>query len=116
MSSNPSKLSNPEREKRMLAMLAKGESIETLDDMSDEYYEHLTNLMLQQADSELAGDRTAPRYDRRQIRSRVRRNGVRLHLAGDVDGRIGRVREHAERVIPDPTFNEVVVRDVLGLS
>jgi ring-1,2-phenylacetyl-CoA epoxidase subunit PaaA len=55
MSSNPSKKSNAEREARMKSLLAKGESIETIDDMSDEYYDHLTNLMLQQADSELAG-------------------------------------------------------------
>jgi ring-1,2-phenylacetyl-CoA epoxidase subunit PaaA len=39
----------------MSKKLSKGESIETVDDMSDEYYEHLTNLMVQQADSELAG-------------------------------------------------------------
>jgi ring-1,2-phenylacetyl-CoA epoxidase subunit PaaA len=39
----------------MMAKLAKGESIENLDEMSDEYSEHLMNLMLQQADSELAG-------------------------------------------------------------
>ena len=52
---NPSKLSSEEREKRMAEKLAKGESIESIDDMNDEYYDHLTNLMLQQADSELAG-------------------------------------------------------------
>jgi ring-1,2-phenylacetyl-CoA epoxidase subunit PaaA len=52
---NPSKLAPEEREGRMTEKLAKGESIESIDDMSDEYYEHLTNLMLQQADSELAG-------------------------------------------------------------
>ena len=39
----------------MKAKLAKGESIENIDDMSDEYYDHLMNLMVQQADSELAG-------------------------------------------------------------
>jgi ring-1,2-phenylacetyl-CoA epoxidase subunit PaaA len=55
MPANPSKLPNAEREERMLEKLSKGESIESPDDMSDEYYEHLTNLMLQQADSELAG-------------------------------------------------------------
>jgi ring-1,2-phenylacetyl-CoA epoxidase subunit PaaA len=55
MSANPSKLPNSEREQRMMALLARGESIEGLDDMSDEYYDHLMNLMLQQADSELAG-------------------------------------------------------------
>lgn len=55
MPTNPSKLSNSEREDRMLQRLSKGESMESPDDMSDEYYEHLTNLMLQQADSELAG-------------------------------------------------------------
>ncbi len=55
MPSNPSKLSSAQREEIMRKKLAAGESIETVDDMSDEYYEHLTNLMLQQADSELAG-------------------------------------------------------------
>lgn len=55
MPSNPSKLSNAEREERMKAKLSKGEHIENIDEMNDEYYEHLTNLMLQQADSELAG-------------------------------------------------------------
>ncbi|HLF14494.1 MAG TPA: Phenylacetic acid catabolic protein [Bacteroidota bacterium] len=39
----------------MLGLLRKKESIESFDDMSDEYYDHLSNLMLQQADSELAG-------------------------------------------------------------
>ncbi|TAK50917.1 MAG: hypothetical protein EPO24_16310 [Bacteroidetes bacterium] len=55
MPGNPSKFSNSEREARMLEKLAKNESIEIPDDMSDEYYDHLMNLMLQQADSELAG-------------------------------------------------------------
>lgn len=55
MPSNPSKHPNTEREKRMMSLLTKKESIESFDDMSDEYYEHLSNLMLQQADSELAG-------------------------------------------------------------
>ncbi|MBI1803529.1 MAG: phenylacetate-CoA oxygenase subunit PaaI [Ignavibacteriae bacterium] len=55
MPSIASKLSNSMREERMNTLLAKHESIESLDDMSDEYYDHLTNLMLQQADSELAG-------------------------------------------------------------
>jgi ring-1,2-phenylacetyl-CoA epoxidase subunit PaaA len=52
---NPSKLSNAEREKRMQEKINNHEMIESCDDMSDEYYELLTNLMLQQADSELAG-------------------------------------------------------------
>ena len=51
----PSKLPSAQREEIMMKKLAKHESIETPDDMSDEYYEHLTNLMVQQADSELAG-------------------------------------------------------------
>ena len=55
MRTNPSKLPNSQREEMMLKKLAKGESIEGIDDASDEYYEHLMNLMLQQADSELAG-------------------------------------------------------------
>lgn len=52
---NPSELSNEEREKRMWEKIQKGQAIETIDEMSDDYYENLTNLMLQQADSELAG-------------------------------------------------------------
>ena len=55
MPSNPSRVPNSEREGLMKAKLSKGESIETLDEMSDEYYDHLMNLMVQQADSELAG-------------------------------------------------------------
>lgn len=55
MPNNPSTVSNQKREEHMMNLLAKGESIETVDDMSDEYYDHLTNLMVQQADSELAG-------------------------------------------------------------
>ena len=55
MPTNPSKISSKAREERMLELLHKGESIETFDDMSDEYYDHVSNLMLQQADSELAG-------------------------------------------------------------
>ena len=43
------------REERLLEKLAKGGKVETTDEMSDEYREHLTNLMMMQADSELAG-------------------------------------------------------------
>ena len=49
------KLSNAEREAIMNEKIAKNEPIETVDEMTDEYYDLLTNLMTQQADSELAG-------------------------------------------------------------
>jgi len=52
---NPSTISATEREKRMQEKIKNDELIENCDDMSDEYYELLTNLMMQQADSELAG-------------------------------------------------------------
>jgi ring-1,2-phenylacetyl-CoA epoxidase subunit PaaA len=39
----------------LLARLARGERIENRDEMSQEYFDHLVNLMIQQADSELAG-------------------------------------------------------------
>ncbi len=52
---NPSKLSNEERERRMWEQIKSGEMLETAEDMGDDYFENLTNLMLQQADSELAG-------------------------------------------------------------
>ncbi|MFI5251572.1 MAG: Phenylacetic acid catabolic protein [Bacteroidota bacterium] len=51
----PSTIPSAKREELMMKKLSKHESIETPDEMSDEYYEHLTNLMVQQADSELAG-------------------------------------------------------------
>lgn len=47
--------SAPEREAAMNEKLARKESIETVDEMSDEYFDLLSNLMTQQADSELAG-------------------------------------------------------------
>ena len=46
---------NRVREEKIAAKLAKGQKIETLEEMSDEYRGHLTNLMMMQADSELAG-------------------------------------------------------------
>ncbi len=52
---NTSKVPNDEREKRMWARIQAGESIENSDEMSDGYFDNLANLMLQQADSELAG-------------------------------------------------------------
>jgi ring-1,2-phenylacetyl-CoA epoxidase subunit PaaA len=55
MAGNPSKIPNSKRSEIMMEKLSKNEPIETLDEMSDEYYDHLMNLMLQQADSELAG-------------------------------------------------------------
>ena len=47
----------PERikEEKLQQKLAKGQKVETLDEMTDEYRGHLTNLMMMQADSELAG-------------------------------------------------------------
>ena len=48
------KLSNKEREKRMWEKIQAGESIETFEEMSDDYLQNLVDLMLQQADSELA--------------------------------------------------------------
>jgi len=49
-----SKLSDEEHEKRMWDKIRAGESIENIEEMSEDYFENLTNLMLQQADSELA--------------------------------------------------------------
>src|SRR5258707_3961633 len=96
MSGNPSKLSNTERETRMMSLLAKRESIEGLDDMSDEYYDHLMNLMLQQADSELAGGfgyvpwiMKAPTTEEMLVVSNIVRDEVRharamYRLLGDI--------------------------------
>ncbi len=53
-SRNPSALSSEEREKRMWEKIHGGEAVESIDDMSDEYYVKLCALMLLQADSELA--------------------------------------------------------------
>lgn len=95
--SNPSKVSAKEREERMLEKLAKRESIESIDEMGDEYYDHLTNLMLQQADSELAGGfgyvpwiMQAPTTEEKLIVSNIVRDEVRharamYRLLEDVD-------------------------------
>jgi ring-1,2-phenylacetyl-CoA epoxidase subunit PaaA len=47
----------PERVKqeKLEEKLSKGRKVETLEEMTDEYRGHLTNLMMMQADSELAG-------------------------------------------------------------
>ncbi len=47
----------PERikEEKLQQKQAKGQKVETLDEVTDEYRGHLTNLMMMQADSELAG-------------------------------------------------------------
>ena len=77
-------LSNEERTKRLNEKLAKGEKIEDRNDMSDEYFEHLTNLMNQQADSELAGAfgyvpwiQKAPTVEEMLIVSNITRDEVR---------------------------------------
>lgn len=46
---------NRVREEKLLEKISQGGKIEDVAEMSDEYREHLTNLMMMQADSELAG-------------------------------------------------------------
>ena len=77
-------LSNEEREARMKEKFAKQELIEHRDDMSDEYFTHLCNLMQQQADSELAGGfgyvpwiQKAPTVEEMLIVSNIVRDEVR---------------------------------------
>ena len=43
------------KEEKLEEKLSKGGKVETLDEMTDDYRGHLTNLMMMQADSELAG-------------------------------------------------------------
>jgi ring-1,2-phenylacetyl-CoA epoxidase subunit PaaA len=78
------KKSAAEREAVMSARLAKKESIESVDDMSDEYFELLSNLMTQQADSELAGGfgyvpwiMRAPTTEEKLVVSQIVRDEVR---------------------------------------
>lgn len=77
-------LSNAEREARMNEKMNAGELIESRDEMSDEYLGHLTNLMQQQADSELAGAfgyvpwiQKAPTVEEMLIVSNIVRDEVR---------------------------------------
>ena len=49
------KLSERQKEERLQEKLAKGEQIASAEEMTDEYRENLINLMMMQADSELAG-------------------------------------------------------------
>lgn len=76
--------SNEERTQIMMDKIAKGERIESRDEMSDEYFEHLVNLMHQQADSELAGAfgyvpwiQKAPSVEEMLIVSNITRDEVR---------------------------------------
>jgi ring-1,2-phenylacetyl-CoA epoxidase subunit PaaA len=48
-------MSDADRTERLLARIARGERIESAEEMTDEYREHLIHLMTMQADSELAG-------------------------------------------------------------
>ncbi|MBI4064035.1 MAG: phenylacetate-CoA oxygenase subunit PaaI [Elusimicrobia bacterium] len=50
-----SKVTEREREERLAEKLTKGEKVISVDEMSQEYKEHLVHLMTMQADSELAG-------------------------------------------------------------
>jgi ring-1,2-phenylacetyl-CoA epoxidase subunit PaaA len=82
----PQRMTRPaaEREEAMKFKLSKRESIESVDDMSDEYYELLVNLMTQQADSELAGGfgyvpwiMKAPTTEEKLVVSNIVRDEVR---------------------------------------
>jgi ring-1,2-phenylacetyl-CoA epoxidase subunit PaaA len=73
-----------EREEIMKSKLSKKESIESVDEMSDEYYDLLVNLMTQQADSELAGGfgyvpwiMKAPTTEEKLVVSNIVRDEVR---------------------------------------
>lgn len=44
-----------EKEERLLEKISRGEKIETVAEMTEDYKHHLTHLMMMQADSELAG-------------------------------------------------------------
>jgi ring-1,2-phenylacetyl-CoA epoxidase subunit PaaA len=48
-------MNDAERTARLLARIARGERIESAEEMTGEYREHLVHLMTMQADSELAG-------------------------------------------------------------
>ena len=48
-------MSNEEKERKVLEKVARGETINSPEEMSESYKENLVNLMLMQADSELAG-------------------------------------------------------------
>jgi ring-1,2-phenylacetyl-CoA epoxidase subunit PaaA len=48
-------LSTLQKEEQMLAKISAGQKLESINDMTDDYRDNLTNLMTMQADSELAG-------------------------------------------------------------
>ena len=50
-----SKVAEHEKQERFAEKLAKGEKITSVEEMTEEYKEHLVHLMTMQADSELAG-------------------------------------------------------------
>ncbi len=78
------RLGADDRQSVMMKKLAAKESIESVEDMSDEYFEALTNLMGQQADSELAGGfgyvpwiMRAPTTEEKLVVSNIVRDEVR---------------------------------------
>jgi ring-1,2-phenylacetyl-CoA epoxidase subunit PaaA len=77
-------LSAEVRDAAMKKKLERKESIESVDEMSDEYFDLLTNLMTQQADSELAGGfgyvpwiMQAPTTEEKLVVSQIVRDEVR---------------------------------------
>ena len=63
--------------------------------------------------SQRAGDRTAPRDDRCELRRGMCGNAVRRHRARNFHRGIGGVRQHAESIVAGPAFDELIGRRAL---
>ena len=68
------------------------------------------------ADAERCRRRTPPANRDRQLRSRMDGDAVRLHVARNAHVLIGRVRDHAEGIVADPAFDEVIACATLLLA
>src|SRR5690606_3106232 len=60
--------------------------------------------------------RTAPTDRNVKLRSGMHDHAMRLHVARDTHMLIGRVCNHAERIVANPTLDEVVVAALLGFT
>jgi ring-1,2-phenylacetyl-CoA epoxidase subunit PaaA len=98
-----------DRATEMMARIERGEGLESLDEMTPEYREHLVHLMLMQADSELAGGygyvpwiMKAPTVEEKHVVAQIVKDELRhatvmyallADLGVDVEGH---VRDHDE--------------------
>jgi ring-1,2-phenylacetyl-CoA epoxidase subunit PaaA len=99
-------MAEPERERRLLERIERGDRIESPEEMTEEYRQDLVHLMLMQADSELAGAfgyvpwiMKAPGIEEKHVVAQIVKDEVRhAHVMYGLLEDLGvDVRDHIER-------------------